>query len=82
MNLCQSNLQIPEELQVQLKKEDIDKLAPPALPSDTRFAMQTPVKLGPLENNRYPVFAGVAPGQQVITSNLLKLRHGTPVQVN
>lgn len=66
----------------QLKKEDIDKLAPPAFPSGTRFALQTPVKLGPLENNRYPVLAGVAPGQQVITTNLLKLRHGTPVQVN
>ena len=71
-----------QSLPGQLKKEDIDKLAPPALPSDTRFAMQTPVKLGPLENNRYPVFAGVSPGQQVITSNLLKLRHGTPVQIN
>lgn len=66
----------------QLKKEDIDKLAPPALPSGTRFALQTPIRLGPLQNNRYPVLSGLAPGQEVITTNLLKLRHGTPVQVN
>jgi RND family efflux transporter MFP subunit len=71
-----------QRLPGQLKKEDIDKLAPPALPSGTQFALQTPVKLGPLENNRYPVLSGVAPGKQVITTNLLKLRHGAPVKVN
>jgi len=37
------------------------------------------VRLGPLQNNRYPVIAGVSPGQRVITSGLLMLRHGMPV---
>lgn len=64
----------------QLKPDQIDELAPPALPSGTRFALQTPVRLGPLQNNRYPVVSGLRPGQQVITTNLLKLRHGTPVK--
>ena len=53
-----------------------------ALPADGRFALQVPVKLGPLQNNRYPVLSGLVAGQQVITTNLLNLRHGTPVQVN
>jgi RND family efflux transporter MFP subunit len=48
----------------------------------TRFALQTPVKLGPLQNNRYAVLEGVRPGSQVITTNLLNLRHGTPVKLN
>ncbi len=52
------------------------------LPADTRFALQTPVELGPLQNNRYPVRRGLQPGQSVITSNLINLRHGMPVRAN
>ncbi|EDY39739.1 secretion protein HlyD [Cyanobium sp. PCC 7001] len=48
----------------------------------TRFALQTPVKLGPLQNNSYAVLEGVTPGSQVITTNLLNLRHGTAVKLN
>jgi len=47
-----------------------------------RFALQTPVQLGPLQSNRYPVLRGLSSGQQVIVTNLLSLRHGAPVQVN
>lgn len=50
-----------------------------ALPASTRFALQTRVSLGPLQNGRYPVLGGIAPGSQVISSNLLNLRHGLPV---
>jgi RND family efflux transporter MFP subunit len=50
-----------------------------ALPPATRFALQTRVQLGPLQNGRYPVLSGLAPGAVVITSNLLNLRHGLPV---
>ncbi len=59
-----------------------DLAAKAALPSGTRFALQTPVKLGPLQNNRYPVLSGVTPGEAVITTNLLRLRHGMPVKLN
>ncbi|MFZ9281404.1 MAG: efflux RND transporter periplasmic adaptor subunit [Prochlorococcaceae cyanobacterium] len=52
------------------------------LPAQSRFALQVPVQLGPLENNRYPVLSGLSPGQQVITSGLLMLRHGMPVQAS
>jgi multidrug efflux pump subunit AcrA (membrane-fusion protein) len=51
------------------------------LPPTTLFALQTPVELGPLQNNRYPVLRGLEPGQRVITSNLINLRHGLPVRV-
>ena len=52
------------------------------LPPGTTFALQTPVELGPLQNNRYPVLRGLEQGQRVITSNLINLRHGLPVKVN
>ena len=58
----------------------VDRQALAALPAATRFAMQVPVRLGPLQDNRYPVLAGVSPGQRVITSGLMMLRHGLPVR--
>lgn len=60
----------------------LDKARLAALPADGRFALQVPVKLGPLQDNRYPVLSGLTAGQQVITSNLLNLRHGSLIQVN
>lgn len=55
----------------------IEKLR--ALPASSRFALQLPVRLGPLQDNRYPVLKGLQAGQTVIVSNLVSLRHGTPV---
>ncbi len=52
------------------------------LPPGTLFALQTPVELGPLQNNRYPVRRGLRSGQSVITTNLINLRHGLPVRPN
>lgn len=51
------------------------------LPPGARFALQTRVTLGPLQNGRYPVLSGLQPGAAVITSNMLSLRHGLPVRV-
>jgi RND family efflux transporter MFP subunit len=51
------------------------------LPPGTRFALQTPVQLGDLQGNRYPVRRGLAAGDRVITAGLLNLRHGAPVQL-
>ena len=50
-----------------------------ALPPETRFALQVPVKLGALQDNRYPVLKGLQAGQSVIVSSLVSLRHATPV---
>ena len=51
------------------------------LPAGTRFALQTPVQLGDLQGNRYPVRRGLAAGDLVIAAGLLNLRHGAPVQL-
>jgi len=53
-----------------------------ALPPRTRFALQTPVQLGPLQEGWYPVLRGLPDGAEVITTNLLGLRHGQPVRVS
>jgi RND family efflux transporter MFP subunit len=53
--------------------------APAGLPPSTRFALQRPVRLGRLQDGRYPVRQGLAPGETLIVSNLISLRHGTPV---
>jgi len=59
----------------------VDQQELASLPASTRFALQVPVQLGDVQNNRYPVLAGLAPGQRVVTSGLLTLRHGTPVRL-
>jgi len=50
------------------------------LPPTSRFALQTRVQLGPLQDGRYPVLGGLDASALVIRSNLLSLRHGLPVQ--
>jgi multidrug efflux pump subunit AcrA (membrane-fusion protein) len=51
------------------------------LPADRSYAIQTRVTLGPIANSRYPVLSGLSPGDVIITSQLLNLRHGTAVAV-
>ena len=51
------------------------------LPEGTKFALQTPVEVGTVQNNLYPVLKGVKAGEMVITSNLMNLKHGSPVQI-
>ena len=51
------------------------------LPKNALFALQTPVNIGEVQNNRYPVIKGLKLNQKVITSNLLNLKHGMPIQV-
>ena len=51
------------------------------LPENAMFALQTPVNIGEVQNNRYPVTKGLKLNQKVITTNLLNLKHGMPIQV-
>ena len=51
------------------------------LPENALFALQTPVKIGEIQNNRYPITKGLKLNEKVITSNLLNLKHGMPIQV-
>ena len=51
------------------------------LPADTPIVVQTKLQLGDLQNNAYPVKAGLNAGDQVAISNTSRLRSGMPVQV-
>jgi RND family efflux transporter MFP subunit len=41
---------------------------------------QKPVKLGDVQDDRYPIIDGVKVGDRIATSNILKLRDGAPIQ--
>lgn len=57
-------------------KEKLEKLPP-----STTIVVQTPVKLGQLQNNRYPLLGGLQAGDKVVVSNTALLRTGLPVKV-
>jgi RND family efflux transporter MFP subunit len=50
-----------------------------ALPPQTPIVVQTPVRLGQLENNSYPLLSGLRAGDRVVVSNTALLRNGMPV---
>ena len=66
-----ASTQIPE---VQKRKLE-------ALPPATTVVVQTAVRLGPLQDNRYPLLSGLERGDQVVVSNTALLRSGLPVKV-
>ena len=74
-----------EELKTNPGKAEIDKLSKAIeagkIPASTQFAIQTPVQIGELENDLYPVTEGLKPNAKVATTNLLNLKHGMPVQI-
>ena len=63
--------QIPEATKQKLEK----------LPPNTPIVVQTPVKLGALQNNRYPLLSGLERGSQIVVSNTALLRSGMPVKI-
>ena len=52
-----------------------------ALPPTTTIVVQTPVRLGRLQSDRYPLISGLQAGDQVVVSNTALLRTGLPVKV-
>jgi hypothetical protein len=52
-----------------------------ALPPTTSVVVQTPVKLGQLQDNRYELISGLQKGARVVVSNTALLRSGMPVKV-
>ena len=74
-----------DELKANPGKADIERIGlgirKGVLPENTLFALQTPVAIGALQNNRYPVTEGLKLNQKVITTNLLNLKHGMPIQL-
>lgn len=65
-----ASTQIPDAQKQKLEK----------LPPSTPIVVQTPVKLGPLQGNNYPVLSGLQSGDRVVTSNTALLRSGMPVK--
>lgn len=68
-----------KQLEQQPGNAELEKLK--QLPEGTLFALQTPVEVGPVQNNLYPVLKGLKAGERVITSNLMNLKHGLPIQI-
>ena len=60
---------------------DKQKQALEALPPSTPIVVQTPVQLGTLENNLYPVTSGLQRGDRIVVSNTALLRSGMPVRL-
>lgn len=44
------------------------------------IAKQKPVKLGPIQGNKYQVLEGVQPGEKIVVSGLLNLSDGVPIK--
>jgi len=67
-----------------LKTAEIDpqrKQAMSALPPGTYIARETPLMLGNLQDNHFPVLSGLEAGDLVATSGSLMLSNGTPVSI-
>ena len=43
-------------------------------------AEQRPVTLGEVKGDQYEIIQGIKPGEQIVVSNILKLRNGAPIQ--
>ena len=63
--------QIPEATKQHLEK----------MPPSTPIVVQTAVKLGQLQNNRYPLVSGLSAGERIVISNTALLRSGMPVKI-
>ena len=50
-------------------------------PSSTSIVLQTPVKLGRLEDDQYPLLSGLKKGDRVVVSNTALLRSGLPIRI-
>jgi RND family efflux transporter MFP subunit len=44
------------------------------------IARQVPVELGEIQNNSYPVLAGLQPGDRIVVSGILNLANGAPIK--
>jgi len=52
-----------------------------ALPPATPIVVQTPVQLGQLQGDRYPLLSGLQKGERIVVSNTALLRTGLPVKI-
>ena len=60
---------------------DAEKKKLEALPPATPIVVQTPVQLGKLQGDRYPLISGLQRGERIVVSNTALLRTGLPVKI-
>lgn len=60
---------------------DAEKKKLEALPPATPIVVQTPVQLGKLQGDRYPLISGLRKGERIVVSNTALLRTGLPVKI-
>ncbi|MEB3185670.1 MAG: efflux RND transporter periplasmic adaptor subunit [Cyanobacteriota bacterium] len=60
---------------------EVQKQKLETLPPSTTIVVQTPVKLGTLEQSRYPLISGLSAGDRIVVSNTALLRSGMPVRI-
>ena len=60
---------------------DAEKKKLEALPPATPIVVQTPVQLGKLQGDRYPLISGLQMGERIVVSNTALLRTGLPVKI-
>ena len=73
--------QVLAKIRASTEIPDAQKQKLEALPPQTPIVVQTPVKLGTLEGNRYPLLSGLQAGDRVVVSNTALLRSGMPVKL-
>ena len=76
VNLSQALPKIKASTSIpEAQKQKLEKLPP-----STPIVVQTPVKLGTLQGNNYPLLSGLQSGDRVVVSNTALLRTGIPVK--
>jgi RND family efflux transporter MFP subunit len=60
---------------------DAEKKKLEELPPATPIVVQTPVQLGKLQGDRYPLLSGLQKGERIVVSNTALLRTGLPVKI-
>ena len=60
---------------------DAEKKKLEELPPATPIVVQTPVQLGKLQGDRYPLISGLQKGERIVVSNTALLRTGLPVKI-
>jgi RND family efflux transporter MFP subunit len=73
--------QVLAKIRASTQIPDAQKQKLEALPAETPIVVQMPVKLGTLQDNRYPLLSGLVAGDQVVVSNTALLRTGMPVKL-
>ncbi len=74
-------VQVLPKIKASTTLPDAEKKKLEALPPATPIVVQTPVQLGKLQGDRYPLISGLQMGERIVVSNTALLRTGLPVKI-